>query len=399
MICLNDIKAWLARKHVVARWTARPQRIERLDLARFPAAPSRSDNYDLIIVSDLRFPGGSSQSTIEEVRVGIKQGWKIGLYHMPSKLVDNNRDINSSISDHIYSGEAALLNNVQAPTKTKVLLFRHPSILNPDGQELPDIEAGHVLLIVNHAPINLGRIDYLLPYCVRKLRQKYNATPKVFPIGPLVRKAIDEMYDGTVVLEEHDWVNVFDLERFACWRPAIDRKTLRIGRHSRPGREKWPVNADDIRSAYPLQGDVEVHILGGATVPDDILRGRPSNWHVHKFGALPPERFLSEIDVFVYFHHPDWTEAFGRAIVEAMASGLPVIVPPHFEPLLLDSAIYCMPDGVREKLAGLKKADVYKTYSDRGLQLAQANFAQSALVDRMQTLLDSRPAAKVPGLK
>ena len=39
-----------------------------------------------------------------------------------------------------------------------------------------------------------------------------------------------------------------------------------------------------------------------------------------------PREFLRTLDFFVYFHDPDWVEAFGRTILEAMASGVPVIV-------------------------------------------------------------------------
>jgi glycosyltransferase involved in cell wall biosynthesis len=36
-------------------------------------------------------------------------------------------------------------------------------------------------------------------------------------------------------------------------------------------------------------------------------------------------------------------EAFGRNILEAMASGLPAILPPHFRPLFGDAAVYAEP--------------------------------------------------------
>jgi hypothetical protein len=40
------------------------------------------------------------------------------------------------------------------------------------------------------------------------------------------------------------------------------------------------------------------------------------------------ERFLSEIDFFVYFTHPLWQESFGRAVAEAVAAGKLVITDP-----------------------------------------------------------------------
>jgi glycosyltransferase involved in cell wall biosynthesis len=402
------LKVWMELRRFVIRRLLPTEMAKRI--ARKNATPNfllyptpeqsfRSDDFDLVIATDLRFIGGSGQSTLEEVLVAQSQGWKVGLYHIPSKLVDHRGIFDEGISTALNSGKATLVNNVAGRIRTQVLLFRHPSVLNYGGAPLPDIEAKHVLLVVNHTPIKLGRIDYLLPYCARQLRLKYNVTPKVFPIGPLVRDAVNELYDGTVQMEERDWTNIFDLDRFAVGRVSIDRSVIRIGRHSRPGREKWLTNAEDIRAAYPLRPDIEVHVLGGADVPDRILRGRPRNWTVHRFGAMPPEKFLSEIDVFVYYHHPDWVEAFGRAIVEAMASGLPVILPQHFQRLFLDSAIYCTPGEVAKKVEQLKKADTYRIYSEKAVRFARENFSHAALISRLENLglqKSDRSAPKSP---
>lgn len=86
-----------------------------------------------------------------------------------------------------------------------------------------------------------------------------------------------------------------------------------------------------------------MHVLGGADSPAALIGGVPSNWTVHPFGAMHPKDFLSEIDVFVYFSHPDWVESFGRTIIEAMAVGVPVILPDAYRPLFQDAAVYAKP--------------------------------------------------------
>jgi len=145
-------------------------------------------------------------------------------------------------------------------------------------------------------------------------------------------------------LSPDDWDNIIhlpDWQRGPRRRGPADR--LRIGRHSRDNPLKWPDTAADILAAYPEAEDVEVHVLGGAASPASLIGHTPANWVVHGFNAIPPRDFLAGIDVFVYFTHPDWVESFGRCIIEAMAVGVPVILPAVFKPLFGDRALYATP--------------------------------------------------------
>jgi glycosyltransferase involved in cell wall biosynthesis len=130
-----------------------------------------------------------------------------------------------------------------------------------------------------------------------------------------------------------------------------------IGRHSRPSPQKWPTDPKIIEAVYPVDGSAIVRILGGADPVRDVLGYVPESWQVMPFGAVDPREFLAQLDFFVYYHHPAWVEAFGRNILEAMASGLPAILPPHFRRLFGDSAIYAEPADVPSLVSRL--------YSDR----------------------------------
>jgi glycosyltransferase involved in cell wall biosynthesis len=105
---------------------------------------------------------------------------------------------------------------------------------------------------------------------------------------------------------------------------------------------------------------------------------------VHPFDALPAKDFLAQIDVMAYFT-ADGGEAFGRAPLEAMAAGVPVIMDRRFEPAFGPAAIYCEPGEVGSAAELL--------VADPAAYLAQQAAAWSHLADRfsVKSLMDRLP--------
>jgi glycosyltransferase involved in cell wall biosynthesis len=62
----------------------------------------------------------------------------------------------------------------------------------------------------------------------------------------------------------------------------------------------------------------------------------------------------------VHYPDPDYIEEFGRAPMEAMAAGVPVILPPAFEPTFGPAALYADPEAVWPLVARL--------WEDRGFR-------------------------------
>jgi glycosyltransferase involved in cell wall biosynthesis len=162
-----------------------------------------------------------------------------------------------------------------------------------------------------------------------------------------------------------------------------------IGRHSRPSAQKWPIDPQVIETVYPVDGSATVKILGGADPVRDVLGYVPTSWQVTPFGAIDPRQFLAQLDFFVYFHHPGWVEAFGRNILEAMASGLPAILPPHFRPLFGDAAIYAEPAEVPSVLRRLYADRIaYEEVLARAASFVRARFSYEAHQRRLVEFRD-----------
>ena len=79
---------------------------------------------------------------------------------------------------------------------------------------------------------------------------------------------------------------------------------------------------------YPTDGRWHFRVLGWGPDVEASMGGVPDHRDVLPFDAMSPRDFLAELDFFVYYHHPNLVEAFGRTILEAIASGLPAVLPP-----------------------------------------------------------------------
>lgn len=348
--------------------------------------------YDVLTATDCRLPGGTAASVAEELRAQVDAGQRSALLQIDSPLVQHARPLNPRLAALIDDGEVDLVVGTDEVVRCRLLVLRHPSVVAAmDPATLPPIEADRVVMVANQAPGTPdGRPVHYRPLEVdAALRAWLGDVPITWaPIGPLVRDNL-ALIAPDLALAEADWVNVIDVSRWAVDRSRGITGTPVIGRHSRNSPDKWPADRDTLLAAYPADEGFRVEVLGGARPAEDVLGGRlPDTWRVHRFGTLPPERFLAGVDVFVYFHHPDWVEAFGRTILEALASGAPVLVGEHFRPLFGDACRYVRPDEVRDAVRALA-ADRpgYVAQAERGRAFVEANYGLSVHVRRVADLL------------
>ena len=305
---------------------------------------SAQRQVDILMVSDLRFPGGTSHSVAEEIAAQAQAGWSTGLVQLNGPLVSRVTPVNPRIREQIRLRRAKLFMG-QGPIRTKLVVVRHPAVLEAAANQLPEIETEQVVLVANAAPVDIDGHRHYRPAVVDQIaRERFGVAPIWAPIGPLVREAIvSEVPSG---LREQDWLNIIDVDAWHVDRPGWQSDRPVVGRHSRGSAQKWPTDPSVIEAVYPIDGTAIIKVLGGANPVRKILGYVPKSWQVINFGGMDPREFLAQLDFFAYYHHPALVEAFGRNILEALASGLPAILPPHFRPLFGDTAIYAEPADV-----------------------------------------------------
>lgn len=335
-----------------------------------PMLPERNrDNprrhFDVILISEFRLSGGTVESNIEEIKAQVQGGLKTGIVPLYRYMLSPEHHFDPKVREYIDGENVEVLVYGQKVT-CDTLIIRYPPVLQEWQKYLPDIDAKTVRIIINQTPYrdyseNKERV-YHIRDCVENIERYFDTKGIWHPIGPVIRQTLLEHHKEelqTIPLSDDDWLNIIDVDDWK--RPARPPKSSRprIGRHARDQYVKWPENADKLATVYPITDDYEVHILGGAETVKNMLGDIPANWHVLPFNSIHPREFLAQLDVFVYYTHSDWVEAFGRVIFEAMAAGVPVILPYQYRPLFEEAAIYADPHEVRAKIASLMADDVY----------------------------------------
>lgn len=364
--------------------------------SRFQVVPPASRTFDVVFIGDWRDYGGPQISMMNEIKALRRQGLRIAvmtfeaLRFMGSKV----RPLCEPIQQFINRGEVEqLLPDDEA--KVRLAILRYPPILQFPPEETVVAEIERLIIVANQAPSERdGRdIRYIPRECADNAERLFGRRATWVPQGPSARESLVGRLDEQEVAE-FDMPGIIDTKEWSTDRSYFRGDPPIIGRHSRDHAMKWPDNIWDIAELYPGHGQYEVRILGGAKVVRNFTNGAeyPANWVVYETNEVPVKDFLDSLDFYIYFDNPSSREAFGRAILEALASGCVTIIPPHFESTFGEAALYADPTQVRGLIRELHAApERFREQSVKAVRHVNRVFSYEAYWDRVSKLLDSVP--------
>jgi UDP:flavonoid glycosyltransferase YjiC (YdhE family) len=351
--------------------------------------PMARYSCDIIVLSDFRQPLCSSSTIIEQLRAAASSGYQVGLVQLKSILIDHPAPLHEDIQAMVAEGLVTML-DPDLPASARLIIGTDPKLFTHLPKRVLQLEARTRLVLVREGPVDAdGRTLYDWARIHRHAGDMLGGVVTFAPLHALVRRQLNEL-DPSPRLTVADWPDVLDP---APWRLSRDEPREPrpiIGRHGQAGEAAWPMDADRLLKAYPDDPEILVRLLGGGPVLKDIIRPFPRNWEVLPAGGIDAKRFLASLDFFVTAPHPAHLDPVDPAILEALASGVVTILPPSFEPIFGDAAVYAAPDQIQATVRTLySDRAAYLDQSRRGVQAIAETFSPARMIDRLRMLIGS----------
>ncbi|KMM44500.1 hypothetical protein CWIS_15700 [Cellulomonas sp. A375-1] len=344
---IGEFRHWHATATPDELRLGRDQTDERLALPERFAVSPRARELDVVIAGDWRAYGGPQRSMIEEIMALTAAGRAVGVMHLEAARFMTARDMPlcGPVRDLIHRQVVARVLETDED-HARLLSLRYPPILQFPPVDPVALRADRVILMANQAPSERDGSDirYRVADVTRHAHLMFGREPLWVPQGPTVRQAIEgDVEPGQ--LADFDLPGTLDLPEWETERSTFRSTRPVVGRHSRDDLMKWPVDSRALKAAYPFDGEVEVRVMGGTRAVQEILGApAPTSWLTFAADELPVRTFLNSIDFFVYHQHPQAYDAFGRAVLEALATGCVAILPKVMQATFGDAALYATPE-------------------------------------------------------
>jgi glycosyltransferase involved in cell wall biosynthesis len=348
-----------------------PQAIEQIDC-------------DLLLVADFSLHSTTLASATNYVKAAVAGLKSLALFHWARFDLGSPSRISPELRQMAQEGRVTIV----APgekVRSRITMIIGPAILAHAIDLCPKIDFDHLILVVDAEAVlrSEAKKEYN-PRNVREHLQEFFGTEGTWIAeSEPVKKSMEadrnypRPYAGV-------WMPLVDIaiwrDKPLTWR-SDEGQTPVIGCLGGADPWDWPTNPDEIRAVYCADERCTVEIIGDSSVPLSLLGACPNNWVTRRQGSIDLGTWLSRLDFFIYYPRQDRAMALGL-MLEAMAAGCPVILPPTLQSPFGSAALYAKPAEVWEMIEKLwQNRDAYlkRALMGRDFVLSRCNFGQLAM--------------------
>lgn len=344
----------------------------------------RQADFDVLVVADCRFAGGSTGALVADVTAMAALGLRVGLLFVRSAYLDDARDPPNpkALGLRDLDGVTALQPGCTA--SAPLVFLHHPLVFFHGIEETATLTSARTVVITHHPPFRAdGSLEYDPMATLLRIRRALGLWARFAPISGVVRAQLSS-FAPLIPLSEVDWPNIFDPDDWPVTRQALSGDRLTIGRHGRADPLKWPATGAQINASLSGQDNRRIRVLGCPVAALEARGADLTGWEVLDFGTEPVHAFLNTLDVFVYHVHDNWVEAFGRVVAEALFCGRICVLDPRLEATFGPLATYCTPLDTNDVLRRLSDdATATRTRALENRAIAIGQYGQSTLSARL----------------
>lgn len=353
--------------------------------------------FEVCFGGDWRAHGGPQRSMLEEIRAAREVGMRVGIMHLEAFrfMTSQDQELCAPIMDLINNGTVSWI-QIDDNVKVETLIIRYPPVLqNPPHVRSP-LSVGSLLIVANQAPVEPDGTDrrYASGDVTARAGELFGRSPIWVPQGPTVRRALLHE-DSNLQMTPWDNPGLIDVGEWSEHRSErrVGRLPIQIGRYSRDNRIKFPGTFAELLKGYSFGDEYEVQMMGATRAVTELAdragKGEtsdiPRNWKLFNQGAMPPQRFLSGLDFFLYLDNPDTYEAFGRVLLEAAASGVLTIAHPKHEETFGELFDYALPGEAQGLIATYAHDDgAYRHRVERTISLVEERYSRQSFIQRLR---------------
>lgn len=347
-----------------------------------------ADNrYQIVFAGDFREPLSWWSTAVDQLIAVAKAGYRAGFLQCTGERARRPARLHHDIRRLCASHHLAHLDPDQT-ISTDLLLIPDPLIFGAKPRRILRVDANHQIILMPYGPASAGdREPTDWAEIHHNTMEALPGEPIWAPMNWIVRDWLERL-SPKLALNSIDWHDCIDVANWRKDRSGFCSSRPVIGRSGRPDADAWPRDSAEIMALYPDDPQFQVRLLNGGPNLRQRIGYYPRNWIVLTSDEVCERDFLTSIDFFVYGHHADVACPVDPSLLKAMASGAVAILPPSFEPIFGDAAVYAEPQQTRSTVWDLYANDArYRAVSDAGRNAVASSFGPNSLLERVSQLI------------